>query len=254
LSNIIKSGRIRNQSYLDLSQRHVSSNQKLYVNEIEQQESEMVNSDDDLIELLHKRKEELNTLEEEIQKKMKDADNKVEALLSDAASRCEMMEKEIKDKESEVLAEAHRNRDEMIQQAEIEASQIIEAAQAEKRSLLQSAEGEVVETLITLLKHIISEEINENVEWLRLVVRKMLMQDRSSDAFKLIVSPHCLQLIEKEQEQFLEGLSKVTAIESDETLNDTSCILETNQGNIEYDISYGLEKIISEIRILKGLS
>lgn len=254
LSNIIKSGRIRSQSYLDLSQRLVSSNQKLLVDEIEQAESETVNSDDDLIELIGKRREELNRIEEEIQKKLKDADNKVEALLSDAASRCEMMEKEIKDKESEVLAKAHRSRNEMIQQAEVEASQIIEAAQAEKRSLLQSTEGEVVETLITLLKHIISEEMNENVEWLRLVVRKMLMQDQSSDTFKLVVSPYCLQLIEKDQKHFLEGLSKVTTIESNETLNDTSCILETNQGNIEYDVSYGLEKIISEIRILKGLS
>lgn len=254
LSNIIKSGRIRSQSYLDLSQRLVGTNQKLFADEIEQAESEMVNSDDDLIELIGKRREELSRIEEEIQKKLKDADNKVETLLSDAASKCELMERKIKDKESEVLAKAHRSSEEMIQQAEVEASQIIEAAQAEKRSLLQSTEGEVVEILITLLKHIISEEMNENVEWLRLVVRKMLMQDQSSDTFKLVVSPYCLQLIEKDQKHFLEGLSKVTTIESNETLNDTSCILETNQGNIEYDVSYGLEKIISEIRILKGLS
>ena len=153
-----------------------------------------------------------------------------------------------------MLAEAHEKQNEVIELAKKEADGIIEAAHAEKKALLQSVEGEVVETLITILQHIISEELSENVEWLRLVVRKMLHKEQFVEAIKLVVSPNCLQLIEKDKEHFFEGIPKEIVIESSDALNDTSCILETNQGNIEYDVNNGLNKMISEIKLLKELS
>ncbi len=253
LSNIIKSGRIRSQSLLDLSQRLAA--QSVKDNDIQHsEENRSTNMDDETLDLIHKRKEELELIEKEIQEKVRDADKKVEKMLADAALKQQNIENEVKDKEAKMLAETQKKQDEAIELAKKEADGIIEAAHAEKEALLQNVEGEVVETMITILQHIISEELSENVEWLRLVVRKMLHKDQFIEAMKLVVSPNCLQLIENDKEHFLEGIPKEIVIESSDALNDTSCILETNQGNIEYDVNHGLNKMISEIRLLKGLS
>lgn len=260
LSNIIKSGRIRSQSFLDLSQRSISEIvEKVYGEEtgveVEKHTTDMTS------ELIHKRKEELTylegkiaSLEEEIQKKRTEADNKIEEILSKAQAKSEKLLNDAKEEEMKLLEDAHLKQAEIIQLAHDEAAQIKVVAEKEKEALLESVEGEVVDTIITLLKHLISEELNENVAWLKLVVRKMLLCNPAIDTFKLLVSPHNMALIEQDRVDFMEGISKITQIQCDEVLNDTTCILETSQGNIEYDVSDGLEKMITEIRILKGIS
>lgn len=252
MSNIIKGGRIRSQSYLDLSQRLKPEILKIY--DERQCETEQVEVFDDSIEKIEERKKELAFLEEEIQKKREEADKQIEEMLAQTIEKCKAMEQQAIDKKAEILAQAQDRQDEMIQLAYDEAETIKKSAYLEKQSLLESVEGEVVETMISLLRHIISEELNENVEWLKLVVRKMLLQDQTTETFKLRVSIHNMQMIERDKAHFMEGISKVTQIESDETLNDTTCVLETSQGNIEYDVSQGLERMMTEIRILKGIS
>ena len=252
MSNIIKGGRIRSQGYLDLSQRLKPEIEKKYNDE--QGELEAVEISDAHMELIQKREEELALIEKEIQKKKEDADKQIEELLADAVKRCEEMKKRIADEKIALLAEAHEKQAEILQLAQHEAEAIKTSAYQEKKALLESVEGDVVETMISLLKHIISEEMHENVDWLRLVVRKMLLEDQTTETFKLRVSPYNMNLIEVEKTHFMEGISKVTQIEADETLNNTTCVLETSQGNIEYDVSQGLEKMITEIRILKGIS
>lgn len=252
LSNIIKSGRIRSQSLLDLSQR--LNSQSLENGAMHQGEQNSQATDDETVELIHKRKEKLEQLEKEIQKKLEDADKKVEEMVSEAVLKKQNMENEIKDKEARMLDEMQQKQAEIIQSANEEADKIVKAAHDKKEALLEAVEGEVVETMITILQHIISEELSENVEWLRLVVRKMLHKNQFAEAIKLVVSPNCLRRIEEDKEHFLEGIPEEIVIESSDSLNDTSCILETNQGNIEYDVNNGLNKMISEIKLLKALS
>lgn len=252
MSNIIKGGRIRSQSYLDLSQRLKPEVEKVYDNgqcKIEEVEVSNVS-----LELIKEKEKELALIEEEIQNKRKNADKQIEEMLAEAISRCKDMERRASDEKTALLAEAHDRQAEIIQLAQNEAESIKTSAIQEKQALLESVEGEVVETMISLLKHIISEELNENVDWLKLVVRKMLLEDQTTETFKLRVSSYNMKLIEAEKAHFMEGISKVTHIECDETLNDTTCILETSQGNIEYDVSQGLERMITEIRILKCIS
>ncbi|MBP3887121.1 MAG: hypothetical protein J6F30_05650 [Cellulosilyticum sp.] len=254
MSNIIKSGRIRSQSFLDLSQRQLS---EMIVRETYESDLSLnVNSKetDVTTELIHKRKEELYLLEEEIQRKREEANRKIEEILSEAYSKSDLLLNEAAEEKNKVLQEAHQRQAEIIQLAEDEANQIKSSAEKEKQALLESVEDEVVDTMITLLQHLISEELQHNVAWLKLVVRKMLLNDLTTESFKLLVSPHNMILIEQNQTSFKEGISKVTNIECDETLNDTTCILETSQGKIEYDVSQGLEKMITEIRMLKGIS
>lgn len=254
LSNIIKGGRIRSHSLLDFSQRPVLDMAQRGYKQTLNMDIEISNRDDETTELIHKRKEELSLLEEEIQKKREEAYDEVNAILSEAHQKSEVLLNSAKEQEEKILKEAHQKQAEIIQLAHDEAEQIKVSANKEKQALLESVEDEIVHTMITMLKHIISEELNANVAWLKLIVRKMITSDPTSDTFKLYVSPKNMQLINQEYACFMEGISKVTEIKSEETLNDTSCILETSQGNIEYDVSQGVEKMITEIRILKSIS
>ena len=152
------------------------------------------------------------------------------------------------------MADAYHKQEEILKQAKEEAMTIRKAASDEKKSMLEAIESEVVEVIITLLQHIISEEVTGHAEWLKLVVRRLLLQEKISEETTLLVSSNTMAYLEKDKDELVANLSKLSAIEVSESLNDTTCVLVTNQGNIEYDINDGLRKVVSELRILKDLT
>lgn len=87
-----------------------------------------------------------------------------------------------------------------------------------------------------------------------MIVRKMLLQEDVGESVTLLISKQNMNDLNKEKEALIASLSKLASIEVSDTLNDTTCILVTRQGNIEYDINEGLNKMIAELRVLKGLS
>lgn len=206
------------------------------------------------LEMISQKEKELIALEGLLQDKMSETDSRIENMLAEAIKKAQSIENDARDKETNMLAETYHQQEEMIDKAKEEAQAIKKAALDEKREMLKAVEGEVVETIITLLQHIISEEIDGHVEWLKLVVRKILLQEEIDEDTTLLVSSNNMIRLEEEKNQFINSLSKLTTIEVSESLNDTTCVLVTSQGNIEYDINEGLRKVVSELRILKGLS
>lgn len=206
------------------------------------------------LEMISQKEKELIALEGLLQDKMSEADSKIESMLAEAIEKAQSIENSARDKETNMLAETYHRQEEIIAKAEEEAEAIKKAALDEKREMLKAVEGKVVETIITLLQHIISEEIDGHVEWLKLVVRRILLQEEIDEDTTLLVSSNNRIRLEEEKNQFINSLSKLTTIEVSESLNDTTCVLVTSQGNIEYDINEGLRKVVSELRILKGLS
>ena len=206
------------------------------------------------LEMISQKEKELIALEGLLQDKMSEADSKIESMLAEAIEKAQSIENSARDKETNMLAETYHRQEEIIAKAEEEAEAIKKAALDEKREMLKAVEGKVVETIITLLQHIISEEIDGHVEWLNLVVRRILLKEEIDEDTTLLVSSNNRIRLEEEKNQFINSLSKLTTIEVSESLNDTTCVLVTSQGNIEYDINEGLRKVVSELRILKGLS
>lgn len=253
MSNIIKSGRIRSRSILDLSDRVIHQVESLY-DEVEVKSEIELDEEGSDLKNISQKENELKALEGVLQEKLAEADHKVEKILSEAIEKAQIIEKDARDKETEMIANAYHKQEEILRQAEEEAMTIRKVALDEKKSMLEAVEGEVVEVIITLLQHIISEEVTGHVEWLKLVVRRLLLQEEISEETTLLVSSNTMALLEKDKEELLTSLSKLSAIEVNETLNDTTCILVTNQGNIEYDINEGLKKVVSELRILKDLT
>lgn len=253
MSNIIKSTRVRSQSILNLSDRVIPRIEENYEQEEGKQSDTVRESGLDLVAIKQKEKE-LKVLEESLQRKLEEIHMEAENILLEANEKAQKIEEEANHQKDQIITEAYQKQEAIQQQAEEEAKSIREAALNEKKILLESTESEVVEVIITLLQHIISEEVTGHVEWLKLVVRRLLLQEEISEDVRLLVSPGTMALLEKDREVLLASLSKLTAIEVKDTLKDTTCVLVTNQGNIEYDITEGLKTVIKELRILKDLT
>ena len=202
---------------------------------------------------LKQKEEELRLLEESLQNKLTLAHTEAEAILAQASKKSQEIEEEAYRLKEKIIQEAYDQQMIIHQQADEAVKEIRKSALDEKEQMLASVEDDVVEVMITLLQHIISEEMNGHIDWLRFVVKRLLRQEEIDDAVTLLVSPHTMEWLEKERESFIEAFSKLAAIEVKDTLNDTTCVLVTNQGNIEYDIAEGLNNVIKELRILKGL-
>lgn len=255
MSNIIKSGRIRSRSILDLSNRVIPQLESICNEvEIETEAESILNDEASNLEIISQKENELKALEGLLQEKLVEADHEANRMISDATEKAQIIEKNVRDKETEIIADAYHKQEEILRQAKEEAMTIRKSASDEKNSMLEAIEDEVVEVIITLLKHIISEEVTGHAEWLKLVVRRLLLQEKISEEATLLVSSNTMAQLESDRDELVASLSKLSAIEVSESLNDTTCVLVTNQGNIEYDINEGLRKVVSELRILKDLT
>ena len=255
LSSIIKGGRTRDQGVFDFS---VHIPQKVVVEEV----YEDVVSQEDEMSLMHhvtsktieEKKAELEALEQQIICRKAEAEQKVDEILSEAYAKAHTLEEEAKIQKTAILSEAYEKQKEILDSAEAELEKIKNDGLQEKAEMLEQVEGEVVETMISLLSHIISDELTYNKEWLLLVVRKMLKRQDIEEDVTLFVSPKSYEALEVHKEEILQEIRKLSDIKIDESMSDSSCKLVTTEGNIEYDVRHGLEKMISELRILKSIS
>ena len=255
LSSIIKGGRTRDQGIFDFS---VRVPQKVVVEEIYEdvvpQEEDITTMHHITSKIIEEKKAELEALEQQIASRIAEADQKVDEILSEAHAKAKAIEEEAKQQKEAILSAAYEKEKEVLASAEAELERIKNEGLQEKAEMLGQVEGEVVETMITLLSHIISDELTYHKDWLLLVVRKMLRRQDIEENATLLVSPKCYEALEVHKEKILQDIRKLSEIKSDESLNDSSCVLVTSQGNIEYDVRHGLEKVISELRILKSIS
>ena len=256
MSSIIKSASIRSQGIIDLSSRGHKfplepSNEPSDEQVVEEVEANEMRS---VAHLLQEKQEEFARLNSVIQEKLLEATREAECILAKAKEEANQMKEEAVIEKNALLEEAYHQQEEVLRCAEDKVTQIKKEALEEKKAMLEAVEGDVVETIITLLQHIISEELTIGVDWLKMIVRRMLLQEDVGETVTLLISKENMNRLGKEKEALIASLSKLASIEASDTLNDTTCILVTKQGNIEYDINEGLNKMIAELRVLKGLS
>lgn len=244
MSNIIKGGRIRSQGVMNLSERITHK-----VTPIQSETQDMLAAD----WVVHKR-EELLIMEQEMQERIKAASKKHDEILAQAHEKANKIEQEAMLERERILSEVYEKEQSLLRQCEEEIKEKHQAALLEKEQLLQSVEGEVVETMIKLLQHIISEEFNSHSEWLLLVVKKMLSSEKIEGKAVLAVSSLQYKQLTQSDEVLSVTLSKLAEIKEDVELSDTTCKLITPEGCIEYDVQQGLEKVVSELRILQRVT
>ncbi len=246
LSSIIKGERIRTQSIIDFSTRQIDVlAEEDYINETIDQ-----SSFDEKEQLESIQEKQLKEIQELIDAKLEEADNQVRQMLSEAIQKSQAIEEEAKQLKTHMLFEMTKEKEEVLEEARKQAELILANAHKEKEELIMSTEGELVETLITLLNHIISEEMNYQVDWVKYLVRKILSKEEILGKVKVIISPILYTRLSEKEIDAIKGIRKDLEIETRDNLNETTCMIEFNQGSIVYDISQGLERVINDTRIL----
>lgn len=246
LSSIIKGERIRNQSIIDFSIRQVEwSIEENDVHKVAEENEE--NIEEDITCYKEKR---LKEIQELIDAKLAQADEQINEMLSDAITKAKAIEKEAKQLKNDMLFELTEEKQKILDQAYKQAEGIIVEAYKEKDELIMNTEEELVDTLLLLLNHIISEEMHYQTDWLKCLVRKMLRKDEILGDVKVIISPILYDRLPEEERVAVEVLQKGLVVETKDNLNETTCIIECSQGSIVYDVTQGLERVINDTRIL----
>lgn len=152
------------------------------------------------------------------------------------------------------IQEAKEQAENMIQTAKIEEAQIIETAYNQKQEMLEQATPEVVEVIKMLVSHVLHEEVAKGNQWISYVVKKMIFKEKLLDDLVVYVSPHILASITTEEYKEFDSLKNQITLESDESLNNITCMVETTEGSILYDLSEGIDKIIKDLTVLEQLT
>ncbi len=246
LSSIIKGERIRAQSIIDFSSRQLERpTEEEYIKETVEQLSF-----EEKEQLVDFKEEKLREIQKLVDAKLEEADHQVRQMLLEAVQKSQAIEEEAKQVKTQMLFEMEQEKARILEEAQRQAELIIAKAHEEKEELIMSTEGELVETLIALLNHIISEEMNYQVDWVKCLVRKMLNKEDISGKVKVIISPILYARLSENELEAIKDISKDLVVETRDNLNETTCMIEFNQGSIVYDIAQGLERVINDTRIL----
>lgn len=254
LSNIIKRTRIRSTVQIDLGK--LSDKEEETTQEVNKEEANggSMLSPEELQKISDEHQKRLEEFEIEIQKMQKAVDIKIEGQLRDTTIKCVEMEKSSKQQYDEILSSAQMQKETLLKQAKEEADRITANAQKERNTLINNVENEIVQTIMTLLEHIVGEGMVGSADWIKILIRKMLKVHHTIGELKLFVSEHNMHLIKEDETAFRNGLPSHLEIEQDDALNDTQCYLMTSEGTIEYDVHEGLKQVINDLKVLNKLS
>lgn len=270
MSSIIKGERIRNQSVINLSERFQALHIEYEKDEVDHASqdsiSHAINQEiDTTIQEETQEELQINIQEEQINMLLAKANSEAEQIVEEARKQAEAMiaaaqsqsrniEIDMQTKYAKLLEEANAKTQVILEDATHEAEQIRVQAEVEKQELIKNTENDFTKVLKKLLSHIISEEVFNNTDWLICMVRKMLQECATKEPINIAVSQKVLEMLSETQKSQIKQLGDHITLEARTTLNDTSCLVETKQGNIHYDVIDGLERVISEIQILEKLS
>lgn len=251
MSSIIKSGHIKQGSIINLQERI----QPTYINEPELIQDDS-NEDVQAIEL--EPKINYNELLETALKQKEDiliqAKQEAEEIIARSYEKIRDTEEQEVKRIEQMCQEAKEQAEGIIQDAKEKEQQIIESAYSEKRKILEQVAPEVTEVIKMLVSHILYEEVAKGNQWISYVVKKMILKEELLGDLVVYLSPSVLERITPEEYKEFESIKNQITLEADESLNDMTCMVETAEGSILYDLSEGIDKIIKDLTALKQLT
>ncbi|WP_069997451.1 FliH/SctL family protein [Cellulosilyticum sp. I15G10I2] len=243
MSSIIKGGRIRNQTVINLSER-------LQITQVEYERSEPL---DDEAVLGEQGPEAISLMHLEAQNLLDEAQQKAEIIINNALKEAEEIRKEAAFEKTNLLEDASNKHQLFLEQAREEAAQIVKNAYQEKEQIINSTEPELAQTLIALLQYLVGEEVYHNTGWVRCIIKRMLANDVFKKDIKVYVSPEVYNRLTDSEKESLMSIKEEVTLQVSEALSNTACKVETQEGAIEYDVVDGLDQVISDLKILQNL-
>ena len=197
----------------------------------------------------YKRKQ-LHEIQELIDLKLKEADEQIGRKYAELVLRTQKEEEEINNIRKAIIFEAEVEKQKLLSEALNEAENIKKEAIKDREELLRSTEDEIVNTVSYLTEHIISDEVKYDTRWLKMLVKKIIHKDSLIGDISVKISPGLYKRLAQEDMTQIVNLKDGIKVIQDELVNETMCIVECEQGTINYDISEGLQRVLQDIRIL----
>lgn len=242
LSSVIKGGRVLTQTIINLEER--SKRHQVVPETYEDPIKEALN--EHCIQIKNEAKQEATKI-------LEAAKTEAEEILNNAKIEHEKLQSDVFQLKEETLKGLEQERQNILEEAENKAQSIINDAYAEKQKLIDDAEPEMVQLITRLLGHIIGDAMFENSDWVEVLVKKMISQENISEDICVVTSPQTYeQLIASKENNFTYAKGTIT-FRQDETLNNSTCVVETSQGDIVYDVQTGLNAVLRELKILQTL-
>lgn len=178
----------------------------------------------------------------EAEKIILESQEKATQILKDAEDSAILFKSDIEAQVIELLTKANEEKEYVIENANIEKERLIAEGVAEKKHIILEAEEEIVNIVNIAISEIISSEICYPQDWLSLIVRKIIREDNISD-YHVKVGSSVINALNEEDIALYN-------IVLDDSLKEGQCILVCEYGQIEYDMSIGLKRIIKQIKTL----
>lgn len=245
LSSIIKGARVRDSSIIEIKnyQYPVTPNGPVTFSDAN---DETISSVYDVNETLKKAKEEAQAIIEQ-------ASLKANQIIQDALNKIKIQEEESEKYSKQIIEEARNRETAILEEAKSKAEMMIKEAEKRKKSCIAEAEKDMVQMIVKIVGHVISQELVDNTDWVGLLVKRMIDTENISDNVEVFVPRKVYtQLTSEDIKNFSNDKVTVT-IKEDETLDDAKIVLVTQQGNIEYDVQAGLKKVIHDIKVLQSI-
>lgn len=207
-------------------------------------------------EMLVAEKEQINLLIQEAHEnansKIEEAKVQAKEILKQALDENEMIKTQLEEtiKQSQIACQDECGR--LIEVAKGEAMSIVEQAQIERAQLLESAEPEMVEIIEQLLTRIIGDQIT-STKWIEVLVKKMILKEDLTGDITIYVASSYTDEECSAIETKIKQIHTTVNVKEKEDLKQTTCIVETALGSIQYDVADGLEQVLREIHTLKTL-
>ncbi|ONI47330.1 hypothetical protein AN644_00705 [Candidatus Epulonipiscium fishelsonii] len=141
----------------------------------------------------------------------------------------------------------------MEQEAHKKADEILQKANQEKLAMLGNLEPDVTNVISNLLRHIIGYEIKHEIKWLSYLVKHMLQQQSLIKPFEVHVSEELYEKLNQTEIDKVESLSKGLKVIPAPYLQDDDIVIQTDMGEISYNITEGMEKVIKDLEMVNSI-
>lgn len=179
-------------------------------------------------------------------KARKEANNIIEQAYAQIDAERAKLEEDIKKQAQQEIEKL----DAMEKEAHEKAEQILEGANQEKINMLENLEPEVTNVINNLIRHIIGYEIKNEIKWLSYLVKHMLQQQSLIKPFEVNVSKDLYERLDQIEIDKVENLGKGIKVVPNLYLKDDDIIVQTDMGEICYNITEGMERVIKDIEMV----
>lgn len=249
LSSIIKGARIRDEAVIELRRHQYTMTDNTHIKE--EPDLSVVSKEDGLGE--YDIDQILTNAKRQAEEIIQNATEKARDMIQEALNTIQAKEEESQKYVDQLIEDAHVEKTAILDEANRKAEMITKEAEQKKNECIVEAEQDMINMIIDVVRHVIGKELMDNSQWVGLLVRKMIDTENISEDIDVFVPKEVYTKLTTQDIQNLSNDKVKVTIREDDSLNDTKIVVATKQGNIEYDVQMGLEKVIHDIKVLQSL-